>query len=186
MIAAIASAALIVAGSLVVGQAVLRALRPARVDRGSRARSASRCCSSLAGIVAGLGGGGTAIAIVARRRCCSRPAVVRPVAAACRGVRPPTVAPALAARAALAALFAALPFIAAGHVGILGVGLVNDDMASHLLLADWIDERFRPEPVLIDQGYPLGPHALVAGLGDAARTRARSTSSPGSRWRSRR
>ena len=37
-------------------------------------------------------------------------------------------------------------------------------MASHLLLADWIDERFRPEPVLIDQGYPLGPHALVAGL----------------------
>ena len=38
-------------------------------------------------------------------------------------------------------------------------------MASHLLLADWITERFRPEPVLIDQGYPLGPHALVAGLG---------------------
>ena len=37
-------------------------------------------------------------------------------------------------------------------------------MASHLLLADWIDERFRPEPVLVDQGYPLGPHALVAGL----------------------
>ncbi len=37
-------------------------------------------------------------------------------------------------------------------------------MASHLLLADWIGERFRPEPVLIDQGYPLGPHALVAGV----------------------
>jgi hypothetical protein len=68
------------------------------------------------------------------------------------------------AAAALAALFAAIPFIAAGNVGILGVGLVNDDMASHLLLADWIDERFRPEPVLVDQGYPLGPHALVAGL----------------------
>ena len=63
-------------------------------------------------------------------------------------------------------LFAAIPFIAAGHVGILGVGLVNDDMASHLLLADWIHEGFRPEPVLVDQGYPLGPHALVAGLGD--------------------
>ena len=61
-------------------------------------------------------------------------------------------------------MFAAIPFIAAADVGILGVGLVNDDMASHLLLADWIDERFRPEPVLIDQGYPLGPHALVAGL----------------------
>ena len=61
-------------------------------------------------------------------------------------------------------LAAAIPFIASGHVGILGVGLVNDDMASHLLLADWIDERFRPEPVLVDQGYPIGPHALVAGL----------------------
>ena len=66
--------------------------------------------------------------------------------------------------ALLAALFAALPFIAAGRVGVLGVGLVNDDMASHLLIRRWIDERFRPEPVLIDQGYPLGPHALVAGL----------------------
>lgn len=74
-----------------------------------------------------------------------------------------TVAPATGA-AFLAALFAALPFLAAGFVGVLGVGLVNDDMASHLLIADWIDERFRPEPVFIDQGYPLGPHALVAGL----------------------
>ncbi len=68
--------------------------------------------------------------------------------------------------ALLAALFAALPFIAAGQVGILGVGLVNDDMASHLLLADWLREGFRPEPVLVDQGYPLGPHALVAGIGE--------------------
>ena len=68
------------------------------------------------------------------------------------------------AAAFLAAVFAALPFIAAGFVGVLGVGLVNDDMASHLLIADWIDERFRLEPVFIDQGYPLGPHALVAGL----------------------
>ena len=39
-------------------------------------------------------------------------------------------------------------------------------MASHLLLADWIREDFRPEPVLVDQGYPIGPHALVAGIGD--------------------
>ncbi len=66
--------------------------------------------------------------------------------------------------AALAILFASIPFMVAGGVGILGVGLVNDDMASHLLLAAWLDEGFSPEPVLIDQGYPLGPHALVAGL----------------------
>ena len=77
----------------------------------------------------------------------------------------PAIDPLGALAAAAAALVASIPFIASGHVGILGVGLVNDDMASHLLLADWIAERFRPEPVLIDQGYPLGPHALVAGLG---------------------
>ena len=83
-------------------------------------------------------------------------------------VKPPPTAlppPAPALAALLAALFAALPFIAADNIGILGVGLVNDDMASHLLLADWIREGFRPEPVLVDQGYPLGPHALVAGIG---------------------
>lgn len=72
------------------------------------------------------------------------------------------LAPALAALIAL--LFASLPFIAAGNVGILGVGLVNDDMASHLLLSSWLTEDFNPAPVLADQGYPLGPHALVAGI----------------------
>ncbi len=69
--------------------------------------------------------------------------------------------------ALLAVVIASLPFIAAGRVGILGVGLVNDDMASHLLMASWLVEGYEPEPVLIDQGYPLGPHALVAGIGDA-------------------
>ena len=69
--------------------------------------------------------------------------------------------------ALLTLLIASLPFIAAGRVGILGVGLVNDDMASHLLMASWMVEGYDPEPVLIDQGYPLGPHALVAGLGEA-------------------
>ena len=69
--------------------------------------------------------------------------------------------------AALAVAVASLPFIAAGSVGILGVGLVNDDMASHLLISSWLAEGFEPEPVLIDQGYPLGPHALVAGLAEA-------------------
>ena len=77
------------------------------------------------------------------------------------------------AAALLAGLAASIPFIAAGHVGILGVGLVNDDMASHLLLADWIAERFHPEPVLVDQGYLLGPHALVMGSAPARRTHDR-------------
>jgi hypothetical protein len=61
----------------------------------------------------------------------------------------------------LALLVASLPFIAAGRMGILGVGLVNDDMAYHLLIADWIGSHAGHMPVLVHQGYPVGPHALV-------------------------
>jgi len=68
------------------------------------------------------------------------------------------------AAAALALLLASIPFIANGRVGILGVGLVNDDMANHLLIADWLNTRVGEAPTLFHQGYPVGPHALAAGL----------------------
>jgi hypothetical protein len=72
----------------------------------------------------------------------------------------------VAAPAALLALLgASLPFIAAGRVGILGVGLVNDDMAYHLLIADWLGSHEGPAPKLVRDGYPVGPHALVDGVG---------------------
>jgi hypothetical protein len=61
-----------------------------------------------------------------------------------------------------AALVAAIPFAASGRVGILGQGLVNDDMASHLLFTEWISTHAGPTPDLIKDGYPLGPHAIVA------------------------
>src|SRR5262249_4920747 len=61
-----------------------------------------------------------------------------------------------------AALVAAIPFAASGRVGILGQGLVNDDIASHLLFAQWITSHAGPTPDLIKGGYPLGPHAIVA------------------------
>src|SRR5436190_16551238 len=61
-----------------------------------------------------------------------------------------------------AALVAAIPFIASGRIGILGQGLVNDDMASHLLFTEWISSHAGPTPDLIKDGYPLGPHAMVA------------------------
>src|SRR5262245_15707887 len=61
-----------------------------------------------------------------------------------------------------AALVAAIPFAASGRVGILGQGLVNDDMASHLLFTEWISTHAGPTPDLIKGGYPLGPHAVVA------------------------
>ncbi|HET9119114.1 MAG TPA: hypothetical protein VFN72_01155 [Solirubrobacterales bacterium] len=60
------------------------------------------------------------------------------------------------------ALVAAIPFAASGRVGILGQGLVNDDMASHLLFTEWITTHAGPTPDLIKGGYPLGPHAIVA------------------------
>lgn len=66
--------------------------------------------------------------------------------------------------ALIAALGASIPFIASGRVGILGVGLVNDDMASHLVIADWLGSHSGETPKLIDQGYPVGPHALVDGV----------------------
>ncbi|MBA2523442.1 MAG: hypothetical protein H0V25_08940, partial [Solirubrobacterales bacterium] len=62
-------------------------------------------------------------------------------------------------------LAAALPFAIAGHVGVLGVGLVNDDMASHLIIADYIGDPTGVVPSFIKGGYPIGPHALVAAIG---------------------
>ena len=62
-----------------------------------------------------------------------------------------------------AALAASLPFIVEGRFGILGTGL-NPDMSQHLLATDRLagggSER------LIEEGYPLGPHALVVALGE--------------------
>jgi hypothetical protein len=56
----------------------------------------------------------------------------------------------------------AIPFATNGRVGILGQGLINDDMASHLLFTEWVDSREGPTPDLVEEGYPLGPHAVVA------------------------
>ena len=59
-------------------------------------------------------------------------------------------------------LAASLPFAIAGFVGILGVGLVNDDMASHLIIADYVSDYSGVVPSFIKGGYPIGPHAVVA------------------------
>jgi len=158
MLAALASAALIAAGSLAIGQAIL-------FGCGSREWTwlaapvglATLLCASA--IAAGFDAHGSVIAIVDVALLVAATGYLGGRGGDRHGGPSPALISAL-----LAGLAAAIPFIAAGAVGILGVGLVNDDMANHLLLADWIGERFRPEPVLIDQGYPLGPHALVAGL----------------------
>ena len=53
------------------------------------------------------------------------------------------------------------PFIASGHIGFPGVGL-NNDMAMHLVDVDYLIDQSRPEPQSVVNGYPLGPHSLVA------------------------
>src|SRR3954471_2345554 len=67
-----------------------------------------------------------------------------------------------------AALVVAIPFATSGRVGILGQGFVNDDMASHLLFTEWITSHAGPTPDLIKDGYPLGPHAIVAATAKAS------------------
>ncbi len=164
MIGALASATLIVAGSLVVGQAILAL--SGRPDPSWLSGPLGLALLLItAAIVVGVDRSAPAVAITLGLIVAAAIVALLLRWRKGRGRAVTTTVPALIA-AALAATFAAIPFIAAGNVGILGVGLVNDDMASHLLLTDWIREGFRPEPVLVDQGYPLGPHALVAGLGD--------------------
>ncbi len=68
---------------------------------------------------------------------------------------------------ALVGGLASLPFVAAGHVGILGTGF-NVDMSQHLFATDWLVRPLSGTPDLIAQGYPMGPHALAAGLSKLA------------------
>ncbi|MDP9227487.1 MAG: hypothetical protein M3M99_00340, partial [Actinomycetota bacterium] len=71
--------------------------------------------------------------------------------------------------ALLILLLSSIPFIASGHIGILGIGVQND-LASHLLWSDYLQDPTGPVPVGIQIGYPLGPHGLAATLADALGT----------------
>ena len=71
---------------------------------------------------------------------------------------------AVGAPAALLALLAgSLPFIVEGRFGILGTGF-NPDMSQHLLAAERLAGDGGGQ--LLAEGYPLGPHAVVAALHD--------------------
>jgi hypothetical protein len=63
--------------------------------------------------------------------------------------------------ALVALLAASLPFAVEGHFGILGTSF-NPDMSQHLLAADRLAHGHGSE--LLNQGYPLGPHAVVVAL----------------------
>ena len=80
-----------------------------------------------------------------------------------RGRKPPSAA---ALALAVAVLATAIPFVVAGNVGVLGVG-VNNDMASHLAWADGLKVDPAERGLPIPPGYPIGPHALVASVSEA-------------------
>ncbi len=58
-------------------------------------------------------------------------------------------------------LAASVPFLVERRFGILGTGL-NPDMSQHLFAADQLAQGAGGK--LLNQGYPLGPHALVAAV----------------------
>ena len=60
-----------------------------------------------------------------------------------------------------ALLACSLPFAVEGHFGILGTSF-NPDMSQHLLAADRLAAGNSSQ--LLNQGYPLGPHAVVVAL----------------------
>src|SRR5215208_110720 len=62
-------------------------------------------------------------------------------------------------------VLSSLPFIATGHIGIPGVGL-NNDLAMHLVDTDYLLDSTGPQPQSIVNGYPIGPHSLVATVVD--------------------
>jgi hypothetical protein len=61
----------------------------------------------------------------------------------------------------LAALGAAIPFIANGRSGLLGVSLDNDTEA-HLIYAQALSSSATRRIYGVPTGYPLGPHSLAA------------------------
>jgi hypothetical protein len=157
LVGAYAAAAVILAASVAIGQAIF-VLAGRREFTWLSAPVGLAALLTTSGIAIKLPGHSTAVAITLAVLVVASVAVL-----ATGGVRSGGGLWPLGA-GALALLLASLPFIAAGRVGILGVGLVNDDMSYHLLMADWIGSHAGHMPTLIRQGYPVGPHALVDGV----------------------
>jgi hypothetical protein len=185
---AYASVAVLIAGSIAAGQAVL-SLCGRREFTWLSGPVGLAAILVISGIAIRLPGHGTAVAIalailfvlslgalvLLRRGPGTDPANVRSMDARtvrCRDAErsPGAFAGPAGAAAGLTLLLASIPFIVNGRVGILGVGLVNDDMASHLLIADWLNTRVGQTPGLVEGGYPVGPHALAAGLSEGLGT----------------
>jgi hypothetical protein len=156
MLSALLAGALIVGASLLLGSAIMAI---AGLPRHSAAGPATGVSALLVicGIAVKLPGHAVAAAIAVGLALVGCFVVFGRTRAPAGSVRVGAVVVVIGA-----ALVVAIPFAASGRVGILGQGLVNDDMASHLLFTEWISTHAGPTPDLIKDGYPLGPHAIVA------------------------
>lgn len=85
-------------------------------------------------------------------------AATRPLAVRSPGAGVVTVAVVLLVLAA-----ASIPFLASDRVGLLGVGR-QSDLQAHVYAADYLTHHVGFPPDAIGNGYPLGPHALVASV----------------------
>ena len=152
-------------GSLLVGQALCLLLRDATAPYGAAVGLAALlvvCDAAIrlpgdavsAAVVAGLLIVGSALFLA--RRGALRPGAVS------------------SAVGAITLLGVSIPFVANRMVGLPGVSF-NNDTAVHLLWAEGLrDDRIRAMS-LPPENYPLGPHALIATLGDRKSTRLNSS-----------
>ena len=157
MIGTYASAALICAASLLVGHAILglagggesrRRLAPAvgfgavLTVTGFLARAPGHATSATIGLV---------LLVVAAAALLWRRPRMTGGAALLREGWPVAL---------IVALAFSIPFAVSGRWGIIGVGF-NNDLGLHLAWAEWLRSGLGPAP---EAGYPLGPHALAAGI----------------------
>jgi hypothetical protein len=157
MIETYLAALLVVAFSVLVGQAVISLCGVRQWSWLSPAVGLAALCALCWGTVR-LPGDGAAAAILA---------LILILASGVylygrheRGDRGPELGIGVAV-ALLALAAASLPFLVEGHFGILGTSF-NPDMSQHLLTSDRLVHGAGSE--LLSQGYPLGPHSIVVAL----------------------
>ena len=168
VIATYASAALICGLSLLVGRAILAVLR----------RDASVGLEGPVGLAALIAVCSFTIRLPHRATTTLVVLVILALASlvVLRGrAFPSPVSLAVAVPAALLTLLiASIPFIASGHVSLLGIG-INNDLAGHLHYTAWLEDPSGIAPHAVREGYPVGPHGLAAAIAKATGAEPLST-----------
>jgi hypothetical protein len=158
MLATYASALLVCAGSLIVGQAVLVLCGWRRWSWLAPPVGLALLLAVAWGTVRLPGEDSAALVAAAVLTAASLLVVWRGTPGRLPGAAREGIAAAVVVLAG-----ASLPFVVEGHFGVLGTSF-NPDMGQQLFAADWFLRSDRPEPGLLEGGYPLGPHALAAAL----------------------